>query len=228
LAFTEQRVAVEAPDLRIEHHRPQRRAVQHALQRARQRETAGPADHHLVGGHFDVQVVRQRRDHDPLSRRQRMKFDEIMLVDKAANRRQTGHDPKRVADIRIANAVQAMSVLGIDGDACAILTDQIARDVERAGRIDDCVADGDAPTRPILGDARQVRMIEPDAHDGGVAVAAEFGIANGVAWFVDQRGEVERVFAIEDHPKRIGAAEDGGRGRLREAKTQFQAGALPR
>jgi hypothetical protein len=37
-------------------------------------------------------------------------------------------------------------------------------------------------------------MIKPQAHDGGVAVTAEFSFANGVAWFVDQRREIERGF----------------------------------
>ena len=194
LALAENLFAVEAPYLRIEHHRPQRGAVQHALQRTRQRQTARPPDHGLVGGQFDMQVIRQGRDHDALRRRERVKFDEVMLVNEAAHGAKAGHDPKRVADVRVANAVQAMRVLEIDGDAGAILTDQIARHVERAGRIGYRFTDCDAPPRPLRGDARQVRMIEPEAYDGSVAVTAEFGFANGVAWFVGQRREIERGF----------------------------------
>ena len=194
LALAENLFAVEAPYLRIEHHRPQCGAVQHALQRTRQRQTAGPADQNLVGGQFDMQVIRQGRDHDALHRRECVKFDQVMLVNKAAHRAKTGHDPKRIADVRVASAVQPMRVLEIDGDAGAILTDQIARHVEGAGRIGDRFTDRDAPPRPLRGDARQVRMIKPQAYDSGVAVTAEFSFANGVAWFVDQRREIERGF----------------------------------
>ena len=151
-----------------------------------------------------------------------MKFDEVVLIDEAPNRRQGGHDPKRVADIRIVNAVQALSVLEIDGDARAVLADQIARHVERAGRIDNLIADRNAPARPVPGDTRQVRTIKPDAHDGGVAVAAEFCFANGVARVVGQRGEIERGFGIEDDPERIGAAENGGRRRLENRTLNFR------
>jgi hypothetical protein len=62
LAFAEDRLAVEAPNLRVEHHRPQCGAVQYALQRARQCQAAGAANHDLLGGQFHMQVVRQRRD----------------------------------------------------------------------------------------------------------------------------------------------------------------------
>ena len=121
-----------------------------------------------------------------------------------------------------------MRVLEIDRHTCAILTDQVARDVERAGRIGNRFSDRDTPTRPLRSDARKMRMIEPDARDRGIAVAAEFDFANGVAWLVDQRGEIERRFRIEDDPKRIGPAKDRRRRRRWEWKTQFQIGALSR
>ena len=119
LALAEDLLAVEAPDLRIEHHRPQRGAVQHALQRARQRQTARPADHDPLGGQFDVQVIRQGRDHDALRRGERVKFDEVMLVDKP----RTGAKPVTTQSVSPTSG----SRMRCSRCACSKLTVTLAR-----------------------------------------------------------------------------------------------------
>ena len=142
-------LAVESPKLRIEHHRPQAVAVQQGLQRCRQRQSVGAADDELVGRELDIEVVGERIDHHALGRGQRAEFDEILLVDEAARRRQGGDDEQAVADVGIGDAVHLLRRLEGNGDARAIGADHVADDIERAGRIEDGIADLDRPHRAV-------------------------------------------------------------------------------
>ena len=119
--------------------------MQHALQRARQRQATGSANHDLVGGELDVNVVRQRLDDHALRRGEHVEFDEILLVDEAACRPEAGHHQELIADLGIRQAMQPVWAIEGDADAGARRADQIARDIERVGRIDDRIADGQAP-----------------------------------------------------------------------------------
>jgi len=99
------RLPVESPELRIEHQRPQTAAMQDALQRVRERQTAGPAHHDLVGGKLDAEIVGDRLDHHALGRGERAEFDEVLLLEDAARRGKGGDDKDVVADLGIADPV---------------------------------------------------------------------------------------------------------------------------
>jgi len=83
----------------------------------------------------------------PWVRNQRMEFDKILFANDAARRRQRGDDEQPVADVGIGDLIDVPGVRERDRDARAIGPDQIAGEIERAGRIDDGVADIERPIR---------------------------------------------------------------------------------
>ena len=107
--------AVEPPGLRIEREqaadaasgfRDQRRTGAGA--RIRQRKAGGPRHHDLVGGEFRRNVVRQRLDHHPMGRHQRIESDELLRLLETAGGSERGDDQQCVADLAVAQAMQRL------------------------------------------------------------------------------------------------------------------------
>ncbi len=180
----------------------------------------------LSGTRTHGEVVGERLDHHALGRSQRMEFDEILLVDKAARRRQRGDDEELVADVGIGDLVHVLGVVERDRDARPIGPDQIAGDVQRVRRLEDGIADIQRPYRAVGGDAGQARTVELQPHDVGVAALAEIVAANGAARLAVERAQIDRGLGIEHDPQRVGAMKHRhSDGRL-EGERQFQVGAL--
>ena len=161
-----------------------------------------------------------------LRRSQRMEFDEILLVDDAARRRQRGDDEQRVADVGIGDPVNVPGVLEGYRDARAVGADEIAGELERAGRIDDGVADIDGPDPAVGGDAGQARTVELQPHHVGIAGVGKFEAANGAARLAVERAQIDRGFGVEDEPERVGALKHRHADRRLEGEGQLEIGAL--
>ncbi len=77
LPLAQRRLAIEAPKLGIENHRPIGGSAARRGNPARQGQTARPADHDMLGRQFDLKVVGQRLNRNAVRGGKRTKFDEI-------------------------------------------------------------------------------------------------------------------------------------------------------
>ena len=127
----------------------------------------------------------------PCGRGKRVEFDEILLVDEAARRRQRGDDVEHVAGFRIDEPVHALRLVEPDRNAGAVRSDQVAGDVDRVGRIDNRVADGDGPDRTGGRSADQMRTIERKLDDVGIVLMGDRIAANGAARLAVEPAQVD-------------------------------------
>jgi len=225
LAVAELGFLVEAPELRVEHQRVVAGGATGGGRRGRQGETARTRDHDLVGCELDREVVGTRLDRDAVGGGQRVELDEVLRAQQAARRRQRGDNEQRVAGARIGQAVDGARILERDDRGGAAAAAGVADDVERPRRIERDVADGHRPEGAFLGEARELRAIEPDAHHLAVLRRCRRRAVDH-AREAAERGQIDPGRRVEYQPERIGATEHrGGRRRL-ERESELDVVAL--
>ena len=71
----------------------------------------GPANDNLVARDVDIHVIGKRLGNHALGGGEDMEFDEILLVDESAYRREAGDHQKIIFGVRVADAVLLMGLL---------------------------------------------------------------------------------------------------------------------
>ena len=182
----------------------------------RQRQAAGPAEHHLVGADLDFDVVGVRMHHQAMDGFQQRQFDEILPLDQPVGRRRRGDHPEHVAGVGIDQAVQLAGIGERHADIGEFGVGDVAHHHQRQWRLLPAVGEGQRPVcadRAVVGLERgHLRAIEADADRLALLQRQPADIADDGARLLADRRHVERLCGIEYQPHRIGAAEQRRRG----------------
>ena len=196
----------------------------------RQRQSAGPSKHHLVGADFGFDVVGVRMHDHAVHGFQQRQFDEILPLDEATGRRRRGDDQQRIAGVGIDQPVHRTGIGQRHGDIGERGIGNVPQHHQRQRRRLAAVGEGQRPLGAVGAafafERRDLRPVEADADGLTLFQRQQADIADDGAALGADRFDIDRFGMVEHQPHRIGAAEQRSRGRRGKGERHAQAVAV--
>jgi hypothetical protein len=201
----------------------------------RQRQSAGPSKHHLVGADFGFDVVGVRMHDHAVHGFQQRQFDEVLPLDEAAGRRRRGDDQQRIAGVGIDQPVHRTGIGQRHGDIGERGIGNVPQHHQRQRCRLAAVGEGQRPLGAVGAafafERRDLRPVEADADGLALFERQQADIADDGAALGADRFDIDRFGMVEHQPHRIGSggtAQPGSARQRRTSRAGRRCHALPR
>ena len=184
----------------------------------RQRQSARPAEHHLVGADLGGDIVGIRMNHHAVHGFEQRQLDEILPLDEAAGRRRRGDDDERIAGVGIDQPVHRAGIGQRHADIGERGIGDVAQHRQRQRRSLAAIGKGQRPFRAVGAalalERGYLRPVEANADGLPFLQRQPADIADDGPALGADRLDIDRRGLVEHQPHGVGAAEQR-RGRRR-------------